>query len=362
MSFIYGTEFSRKLAIAGAKPSLDTEIQAEDPFLKGRFIVERTLSGIQLHIMDAQELKNTKWSLLVPPGLTFGVILVGNINFNVGQDTYNLSSSLTPEKSDSKEAQNCFTMNLLRHTPVSRSLIKDESVCKIYISVSHKWLDQHLNMAEPIDRKIFHFIRQQHGVVQWQSSSTIKQLANDIIHKTQKRNVFDSLHIESEIIKFCSVFLRELKEVHLDREIHNTNNEAIHSISSAKSNAERIKQFIDDRIFQSATNIATIRVETIASELGLSTRSMQRIFKQHYSQTVFDYIRQHRLAIARDALVNGDVSIGEAAYLAGYKHSSNFANAFKEAFGVAPGNLRSSVKNNHSFPDMDLRTAERLGD
>lgn len=351
MNLINGTELSRKLAVAGTKPSLTPELGAEDPFLKGRFVIERTLSGIQLHIMDAQELTNSQCSFIAPPGLTFGVVLLGSVRFTVGEEEYHLAPSHTENQTEGENAtplfNNCFALNLLRHTTIARALLKDESVCKIYITVSHKWLEQHLNLSETVDRKIFHFIRQQHGLIQWQGSSQLKALAEEIIHSSQHAGVFSNLSNESEIIKFCAAFLHELKEVHLDIDHLHLDPAPLRGVQSGKSNAERIKQFIDDRLFQSATNLASIRVETIASELGLSTRSMQRIFKQEYAQTVFDYIRQHRLAIARDALINGDVSIGEAAYLAGYKHSSNFANAFKEAFGVAPGNLRSSIKSAH---------------
>lgn len=42
---------------------------------------------------------------------------------------------------------------------------------------------------------------------------------------------------------------------------------------------------------------------------------------------------------AKEALEQNGISIGEAAYLAGYNHPSNFISAFRKPFGHTPGEL-----------------------
>jgi AraC-like DNA-binding protein len=47
-----------------------------------------------------------------------------------------------------------------------------------------------------------------------------------------------------------------------------------------------------------------------------------------------------KLECARDALERGTLSIGEAAFLAGYTSAANFTTAFRRAFGILPRSLR----------------------
>ncbi len=289
------------------------------------------------------------------PGLTFGIILAGSIEFSIDGEKHAVSASLTSNELTGSQS-NSFALNLLRHTQLSRTLQENASVCKVFITLSHSWLERLLNMNENIDSRLFHYIRQHHGSTMWKASTELKKMANDIVYNAHKKDIYSNLEKESDILNLCLTFLRELSDEYLDRQTGiSSNTENAPDSRQGKVNATRIKQFIDERLFQSTSNLSNIRVETIASELGMSTRSMQRIFKQHYSQTVFDYIRHHRLSIARDALASGSASIGEAAYLAGYKHSSNFANAFKEAFGVAPGNFKTNIKPSNKF-DMNKNT------
>lgn len=74
----------------------------------------------------------------------------------------------------------------------------------------------------------------------------------------------------------------------------------------------------------------------IAREVGISTSSIQRHFKESFGITVSDFIRQERLETARVALERDGIAISQAAYLAGYSNPSSFTTAFKKAYGVSP--------------------------
>ena len=85
-----------------------------------------------------------------------------------------------------------------------------------------------------------------------------------------------------------------------------------------------------------------VSLEEIANTIGLSISTLQRRFKKDYGTTVVDYIRQKRLEKARTAIAINGLSIGEAAYQAGYNHSSNFITAFKKRFNITPASLLKS--------------------
>ena len=57
-----------------------------------------------------------------------------------------------------------------------------------------------------------------------------------------------------------------------------------------------------------------------------------------------NYIRGQKLGIARKALEAGKMSVGEIAYQAGYKHSSNFAIAFKKSLWYCAGGTAKCIK------------------
>ncbi len=70
MGLITSDEFSRTLAIAGTKPNVDIQQTLEKDFpnalMEGVYSIEKTLSGIQLHVMDAKETQSAQWNLNLP--------------------------------------------------------------------------------------------------------------------------------------------------------------------------------------------------------------------------------------------------------------------------------------------------------
>ncbi|WP_339782023.1 helix-turn-helix domain-containing protein [uncultured Thalassospira sp.] len=54
-----------------------------------------------------------------------------------------------------------------------------------------------------------------------------------------------------------------------------------------------------------------------------------------YGTTVMDFMCETRLQMARDAMDKDGLTIGQAAYLAGYSSPANFSTAFKRVFGMS---------------------------
>ncbi|MBO0345597.1 helix-turn-helix domain-containing protein [Roseibium limicola] len=83
-----------------------------------------------------------------------------------------------------------------------------------------------------------------------------------------------------------------------------------------------------------------LNIGTVARETGTSVRSLQRKFREHFGEPVFEYVRQARLFKAREALLREGVSVSEAATLAGYNRIGSFSAAFKRQFGECPSTSR----------------------
>lgn len=81
------------------------------------------------------------------------------------------------------------------------------------------------------------------------------------------------------------------------------------------------------------------RLESLARLAAMSPASLRRKFQAAFGHSVFDYLRDYRLRLARDYLLRG-YSVQQAAHFCGYRHASNFATAFRRRYGVAPSSLQ----------------------
>ncbi|MBN9672302.1 helix-turn-helix domain-containing protein [Roseibium aggregatum] len=104
---------------------------------------------------------------------------------------------------------------------------------------------------------------------------------------------------------------------------------------STRAHMERVREFLLDRLHQD------LQIGEIARETGTSIRSLQRKFRDCFGETVFEFVRNARLERAREALMRDQVSISEAATVAGYTSPAAFSTAFKNRFGEIPRRLKS---------------------
>ncbi len=79
-----------------------------------------------------------------------------------------------------------------------------------------------------------------------------------------------------------------------------------------------------------------ISVEELADRVYLNRTTLQRVFKQMYGMTIFEYRTQVRMQEAKNLLLEKGISITEIAGICGYSNASKFAAAFKKCFGVTP--------------------------
>ncbi|AUL48215.1 transcriptional regulator [Bordetella trematum] len=70
----------------------------------------------------------------------------------------------------------------------------------------------------------------------------------------------------------------------------------------------------------------------------MSPSTLRAKFQAAYGVSVFAWLRERRLELARQHLAQG-WSVQEAAHFVGYRHASNFATAFRARYGCAPREL-----------------------
>ncbi|MDR5874162.1 AraC family transcriptional regulator [Vreelandella gomseomensis] len=85
-------------------------------------------------------------------------------------------------------------------------------------------------------------------------------------------------------------------------------------------------------------------LSNLARDAAMSPSSLRQKFRARYGCSIFDHLRQHRLAQAYQDLQRG-MSVQQAAHRCGYRHATNFATAFRRRFGMAP----HDVATRHAF-------------
>ncbi|SET81761.1 GlxA family transcriptional regulator [Variovorax sp. OV084] len=85
-----------------------------------------------------------------------------------------------------------------------------------------------------------------------------------------------------------------------------------------------------------------VKVESLASSLGISKRQIERLFQQEMKQPVQQYCRNFRLAYGYWLLLNSSKSITDIATITGFSDSSHFNRCFRAQFATTPSLARQS--------------------
>ena len=117
------------------------------------------------------------------------------------------------------------------------------------------------------------------------------------------------------------------------------------SFANASRNQEsrrvtKIKQYINDHYAEQ------IRLDTLASIVGMSPSAFSRFFKLRTGKPLSDYVLDIRLGYAARMLVDSSHNISEICYECGFNNLSNFNRIFKAKRGITPREFRAMYKKN----------------
>lgn len=74
--------------------------------------------------------------------------------------------------------------------------------------------------------------------------------------------------------------------------------------------------------------------------VGMNEFKLKKKFKEEFNTTVFGYLADYRLGVAKSFLEDGNKAVGEIAYELGYSSPQHFSAAFRKKYGVAPSELK----------------------
>jgi len=82
------------------------------------------------------------------------------------------------------------------------------------------------------------------------------------------------------------------------------------------------------------------QLEDLAKRYKISARTLNNDFKTAYGKSIFQFVCEHRLKLAHQAITSTTTPLKVIANNLGYTHVNHFIAAFSKQFGVTPGKLR----------------------
>ena len=99
--------------------------------------------------------------------------------------------------------------------------------------------------------------------------------------------------------------------------------------------------YIDYALQYIKFNYSHIKVNDIASYIGISRSYLTSLFKKKLNVSPQQYLVSFRLAQAAKLLKTTNISLAEVAEACGYENPLNFSKMFKQTYGVSPQTYRS---------------------
>ncbi|MEL6812332.1 MAG: AraC family transcriptional regulator [Bacteroidota bacterium] len=93
---------------------------------------------------------------------------------------------------------------------------------------------------------------------------------------------------------------------------------------------KRAKEIILSRMAEPPT------LQELSKEIHLPLNKLKEGFKQIYGDSVFSFLFDYKMEVARQLLATGTHNVNEVGLKVGYSTSSHFISAFKKKFGTTP--------------------------
>lgn len=292
-----------------AEPNIDLA-------LCGRFSFEDLPSGLRIHCTDNVEQTDGKVTSEIEVGISVNFLLNGNIKYGIGQKTYQFDANTHP----------IAFANVIGETqPFTRYLRKNSRVKKLNLSVEKNWL---LSRCSDSDERnaVMELFNQQQAVYHWDCDENCLTMIAQLLQGIDNTSFETRLTVEQlafRLMLHCYQHIQQQSEQ-----------------STAKTSQDVIAKSSDYESRIDALLSQQLTLKELADRLGASISTLQRYFKANHQVTLKEYVRNQKLELARRALIFERKSIGEASYIAGYNHVSNFATAFRKYFAVTPAELQ----------------------
>ena len=108
-----------------------------------------------------------------------------------------------------------------------------------------------------------------------------------------------------------------------------------------RDRVHRAREILDQRIVDPPS------MEDLSRQVGINATSLRAEFQRAYGTSVFGYVREQRLQLARALLMTEDLPVSAIGYRAGFGNPCSFATAYRRRFGHSPSQEQSTYQSRH---------------
>ena len=149
-------------------------------------------------------------------------------------------------------------------------------------------------------------------------SIILSQLWDEQMHPTVR-----SLYCKGKIYELLSLYFNRNPEAQAEQCPFLMDEENVQRIRQAK-------EIVIERMAEPPT------LQELAAEIGLSLKKLKEGFKQIYGDSVFSFLFDYKMEMARKLLESGKYNVNEVGLKVGYSTASHFIAAFKKKYHTTP--------------------------
>lgn len=306
-------EINKKLNPAFERETVLMDIKEE--FGNGTFIWHDFGNGIAHSKCDY--ILNKNYNIYISSNIP-GAVLIFNLSNNI-KYIYKNNKKFTLEK-------NSFLIGLCSDEFYTQMHLEENKNYKaITIGIKEELFLQLAQKLEQIDEKMKKVKDSNHYIIEggYMDSYQLDMLSN-FEDTPINDNTLSNLQAESIALNLTHHTINKVVKENISNK--QLANEKIKSL-------ERAKEIIDKH-YASALSIKEIAYKSAINECYL-----KKDFKIYYGMTIYEMLQKQRLKIAKELLKN-NLSVKEASFEVGYKHTGNFSKLFIKQYGISPSLYR----------------------
>lgn len=157
------------------------------------------------------------------------------------------------------------------------------------------------------------------------TTPVMRQAIQDIL-QSPLQGMMKKIYVESKVLELLSLVVHQAKQ-----------SESRTGPELRKDDIERL-HYAKEIILQRMNEPCSLM--QLAKLTGLNDFKLKKGFKDLFGTTVFGYLLEERMHLARRRLLEGEMSIAAIAMEVGYKNATHFTAAFKRYFGFLPSEAK----------------------
>ena len=218
------------------------------------------------------------------------------------------------------EENSLLLYNPQRELPINLEISANSWVVSVLISIKkfHSLFSQEADYISFLnednkDKKYY-----KDGVISPSMAIVLNQLINFNLNKSVK-----SLYFKGKAYELLSLYFNRSEDADVEQCPFLVDETNVIKIRKAK-------EIIIARMAEPPT------LQELSDEVGLNLKKLKEGFKQIYGDSVFSFLFDYKMEVARKLLESGENNVNEVGLKVGYSTASHFISAFKKKYGTTP--------------------------